>query len=111
MDMRQLAVTSRVERIHTSFYMTKSWQPGVEEISSCSGSVLVYSDLFHMLKFSKNILSRVLVVTIDEIALVNRFIDHVQIVTTNNYNSNADFHIINNSILCLLSLLSLVFTG
>jgi hypothetical protein len=36
--------------------------------------------------------------------LVNRFIDHSQVVTTN----NADFHIINHSTLSPLSLLSLV---
>jgi hypothetical protein len=37
--------------------------------------------------------------------LVNRFSDHVQVVTTNNYNTIAEFHTTN-----LLSLLSLVFT-
>jgi hypothetical protein len=41
---------------------------------------------------------------------VNRFIDHLQVVTTNNYNTIADFHTTNYSTLSLLSLLSLVFT-
>jgi hypothetical protein len=41
---------------------------------------------------------------------VNRFIDHAQVVTTNNYNTIADFHTTNHSTLSLLSLLSLVVT-
>jgi hypothetical protein len=36
------------------------------------------------------------------------FIDHPQEVTTNNYNSTADFHITNHSTLSLIRLLSLV---
>jgi hypothetical protein len=39
---------------------------------------------------------------------VNRFTDHLQDVTTNNYSINADFHTTNHSTLSLLSLLSLV---
>jgi hypothetical protein len=42
--------------------------------------------------------------------LVNRFIDHLQVVTTNNYNNIADFHTTNLFTLSLLSLLSLVST-
>jgi hypothetical protein len=42
--------------------------------------------------------------------LVNRFNDHLQVVTTNNYNTIAEFHTINHSMLSLLSLLSLVVT-
>jgi hypothetical protein len=38
------------------------------------------------------------------------FIDTLQVVTTNNYNTIADFHKTNHSTLSLLSLLSLVFT-
>jgi hypothetical protein len=41
---------------------------------------------------------------------MNIFIDHLQVVTTNNYNTVADFHTTNDSTLNLLSLLSLVFT-
>jgi hypothetical protein len=36
---------------------------------------------------------------------MNRFIDHLQVVTTNNYNTIAEFHTTNNSTLSLLSLL------
>jgi hypothetical protein len=36
---------------------------------------------------------------------VNRFIDHLQVVTTENYNTTADFHTTNHSTLSLLSLL------
>jgi hypothetical protein len=42
--------------------------------------------------------------------MVNRFIDHLQVVTTNNYNTIAGFHTTNHSTLSLLSLHSLVFT-
>jgi hypothetical protein len=42
--------------------------------------------------------------------LLNRFIVHLQIVTTNNCNTIADFNITNHSTLSHLSLLSLVFT-
>jgi hypothetical protein len=38
---------------------------------------------------------------------VNRLIDHLLIVTTNNYYTIADFHTLNNSTLSLLSLISL----
>jgi hypothetical protein len=55
------------------------------------------------------ILSHVLM-TIDGVGLVNRFIDHLKVVTTNNYNTNAGFHTTNHSTLSLLSLHSLVFT-
>jgi hypothetical protein len=41
---------------------------------------------------------------------VNRFIDHLRVVTTNNYNTIADFHTTNHSTLSFLSLLSLIFT-
>jgi hypothetical protein len=41
---------------------------------------------------------------------MNRFIDHLQVVTTNTYNTIADFHTTNPSTLSLLGLLSLVFT-
>jgi hypothetical protein len=40
--------------------------------------------------------------------LVNRFIDHLQVVSTNKYNTVADFHTTNHSTLSLLSMLSLV---
>jgi hypothetical protein len=40
--------------------------------------------------------------------LVNRFIDHLQGVSTNNYNTIADFHTTNHTTRSLLSLLSLV---
>jgi hypothetical protein len=43
--------------------------------------------------------------------LVNRFIDHLQVVTTNNYYMFADFHTTNHLTLSLLSLLPLVFIG
>jgi hypothetical protein len=39
---------------------------------------------------------------------VNRFIDHLQVVTTNNCYTIADLHVPNHSTLSLLSLLSLV---
>jgi hypothetical protein len=42
--------------------------------------------------------------------MVNRFIDHLQVVTTNNYNTIADVHATNHSTLSLLSLLSLDVT-
>jgi hypothetical protein len=54
-------------------------------------------------------LSRVLV-AVDGFGLVNRFIDHLQVLTTNNCNTIADFHTTNHSTLSVLSLLSLVFT-
>jgi hypothetical protein len=38
---------------------------------------------------------------------MDRFIDHLQVITTNNYNTIADFHTTNHSTLSL-SLLSLV---
>jgi hypothetical protein len=41
---------------------------------------------------------------------MNRFIDHLQVVIKNNYNTIGDFHTTNHSSLGLLSLLSLVFT-
>jgi hypothetical protein len=44
------------------------------------------------------------------IGLVSRFIDHLQVMTTNNCNTIADFHTTNHSTLSLLNLLSLVFT-
>jgi hypothetical protein len=44
------------------------------------------------------------------VGLVNRFIDLLQGVTANNYNTTADFNTTNHSTLSLLSLLSLVFT-
>jgi hypothetical protein len=42
---------------------------------------------------------------------VDRLIDHLQVVTTNNYNTSADFHTTNHSTLSLLSLPSLVLYG
>jgi hypothetical protein len=42
--------------------------------------------------------------------LKNIFIIHLQVVTTNNYKTIAEFHTTNHSTLSLLSLLSLVFT-
>jgi hypothetical protein len=39
---------------------------------------------------------------------MNRFIDHLQVVITNNYDTIADFHTTNHSTPSLLSLLSLV---
>jgi hypothetical protein len=41
---------------------------------------------------------------------MNRFIDRLQVVTTNNYNINADFYTTNHSTLSLLSLISLIVT-
>jgi hypothetical protein len=55
------------------------------------------------------VLSRVLV-SIDGLELVIGFIDHLQVVTTNNYYIIADFHNTNHSTLSLLSLSPLVFT-
>jgi hypothetical protein len=52
----------------------------------------------------------VVLVTINGVWIVNRFIDNLQIVTTKNYNSIADLHTTNHSTLSLLSLLSLVVT-
>jgi hypothetical protein len=40
---------------------------------------------------------------------VNIFIDYLEVVATNNYNTIADFHTTIHSTLSLLSLLSLVF--
>jgi hypothetical protein len=42
---------------------------------------------------------------------VNRFIDHLQVVTTNNCKLIPDFYITNHSTLNLLSLLSIVLLG
>jgi hypothetical protein len=42
---------------------------------------------------------------------VNRFIDHLQVVATDNCSTNADFHTTNHSTLSLLSLLSVVLLG
>jgi hypothetical protein len=42
--------------------------------------------------------------------LVNRFANHLQVVTTNNYNAVADFHSTDHFMLSLLSLLLLVVT-
>jgi hypothetical protein len=36
--------------------------------------------------------------------LANKFTDHLQVVTTNNYKTNADFHTTNQSTLSFLSL-------
>jgi hypothetical protein len=41
---------------------------------------------------------------------MNKFIDYLQVVTTNNYNTIADFHTTNHSTLSLLSMLSLIVT-
>jgi hypothetical protein len=41
--------------------------------------------------------------------LVIGFIDHVEVITTNKYNTVADFHTTDHFTLNLLSLLSLVF--
>jgi hypothetical protein len=41
---------------------------------------------------------------------VTRFIDHLQVVTTKNYNTIADFYTTNHLMPSLLSLLSLVVT-
>jgi hypothetical protein len=50
------------------------------------------------------------IVTIDGGGLVSRFIDHLQVVTTNKYYIIADFHTTHHSTLSLLSLFPLVFT-
>jgi hypothetical protein len=42
--------------------------------------------------------------------MVNRFTNHLQVVTTNNCNAVADFHTTDHSMLSLLSLLLLVVT-
>jgi hypothetical protein len=42
---------------------------------------------------------------------MNRFIDHLQVVTTSNYNTIADFHTTNHSTLSLLSLLPQYLPG
>jgi hypothetical protein len=42
------------------------------------------------------------------VGLVNNFIDHLQVVTTNNYYTIADFHTTNHYILSFLSLFPLV---
>jgi hypothetical protein len=47
---------------------------------------------------------------INGFGLLNRFIVHLLVVTTNNYNTTADFRTTDDSTLSLLSLLSLVFT-
>jgi hypothetical protein len=41
---------------------------------------------------------------------VNRFIDQSKVVTTNNYNSIADFHTTNHSTLRFLGVFLIVFT-
>jgi hypothetical protein len=41
---------------------------------------------------------------------VNEFIEHIQVVSTNNYYTSADLHTTNHFTLSLLSLFSLVFT-
>jgi hypothetical protein len=41
---------------------------------------------------------------------VNRFVDHLQVVNANNYNTIVDVRTTNHSTLRLLSLLSLIFT-
>jgi hypothetical protein len=46
-----------------------------------------------------------------EFGLVNRFIDHMQVVTTNNCYTIAAFHTTNHSELSLLSLFPLIFTS
>jgi hypothetical protein len=56
----------------------------------------------------ETILPRILV-TIDGVSIVIGFIDHVQVVTTNECNTVADFHTANHSTLDLLSLLLLIF--
>jgi hypothetical protein len=43
------------------------------------------------------------------VGLVNRFIDHLHVVITNNYQTTADFHTTNHTTLSLFTLLSLVF--
>jgi hypothetical protein len=50
------------------------------------------------------------VTCISDYRLVNRFIDNLHVVTTNNYYTIADFHTTNHSTLSILNLLSLVFT-
>jgi hypothetical protein len=40
---------------------------------------------------------------------MNRFIDHLQVITANNYYTIADFHTTNRSTISLLSLFPLVF--
>jgi hypothetical protein len=55
------------------------------------------------------ILSRVLVI-IERFGLVIGFIDHLQVVTTNNYYTIADFRTKNHTTLSLLSIFPLVFT-
>jgi hypothetical protein len=55
------------------------------------------------------LLSR-LFVSIDGFRLVNRFFDQLQVVTTNKYNTIADFHTTKHSTRNLLILHSLVFT-
>jgi hypothetical protein len=57
--------------------------------------------------YPNKILSRLLV-TIEVVVLVNGFIDHLQVETTNNCNNFVDFYATNNSTLSLPSLLSLV---
>jgi hypothetical protein len=52
-------------------------------------------------------LSRILVTT-DGVRLVNIFIDHLQVVTTNSYQTIADVHTTHHSTLSIFSLLSLV---
>jgi hypothetical protein len=46
-----------------------------------------------------------------EPGMMNRFIDHLQVVTTNNYYTISDFHSINHSTLSLFNLHSRVFTA
>jgi hypothetical protein len=42
--------------------------------------------------------------------LVNKFIDHLQVITMNNYNGIPDFHTTNHATLSFLSQFPLVFT-
>jgi hypothetical protein len=49
-------------------------------------------------------------VTLDGVWIDDQIYYHLHVVTTNNYNTLADFHTTNHSTLSLLNLLSLVFT-
>jgi hypothetical protein len=56
------------------------------------------------------VLSRVLVNINGVLNWMIGFIDHLQVVTTNNYYTIADFHTTNHCTLSLLNLFSLSFT-